>query len=324
MAGIIALAGSGWNSSWSGCADNGIILPLDLLGLVFPIDLDGGEKVEGVGENVCFVPRRFSIPFLRDLLPPPSTLFSPDDLVDSIVCLIVLCVVTTLGMFVVKRCWEALDPRFASIAPPHKKWYVVANMTKTFYLAVLTFSHRYWIGAFNALVHDAFQRTELKRCGIIYITADTVALYMVSKLPRSTILHHIATNSLCLLIAGTNMSTKGWDGILGVSKMSLLYGLFGSVAFSVNAYLGLRVVYPNSQKLIPWLVKLSLWTYVATCAGNWSIHLLWFVGLVYNLEFSIYAALYLVAIAAMVNDDIVLIKWLVRKGSAFDQKSHAT
>lgn len=314
MAGITAVLGSHHNYSWYRCADGKLMFPLDFLHLLFPND--GGEEV---GENVCFTPRHFSLPYLRNLLPPPSDLFDPDDLVDSIACLVLLCTLTTAAMLIAKVLWEALDQQFGSVTPSYRKWYIVANMTKTFYLIVLAFSPRFWIGAFNGFFYDEFQMTELKRCGIIYITADTVALYMVSKLPKSTVLHHVATNSLCLLIAGTNMSTKGWNGILGVSKMSLLYGLFSSVPFSVNAYLALRVIYPGSKMLIH-LVRLSLWTYLACCAGNWTVHAMWLAGLAYNLQFSVYTALYLVPMAMMVNDDIVLIRWLVRKNAPIHSK----
>ncbi len=321
MAGITAVIGNHTregNRSWFRCSDGKLLEPLDILLLLFPND--GGE---GVGDNVCFIPRHFPFSSLTSLLPPPSNLFSPGDLLDSLACLFVLCVLTTIGMLIFKLAWETFDHQFASITPSHKKWYVVANLTKAFYLAVLAFSNRYWIGAFRGFFYDTFQMTELKRCGIIYITADTVALFMVSKLPRSTQLHHIATNILCLLIAGTNMSTKGWNGLLGVSKMSLLYGIFSSVSFPVNAYLALRVVYSKSRRL-PALVKLSLWTYLACCAGNWTVHVLWLAGLAYNLHFSFYTALYLVPVALMVNDDIVLIKWLVKKGSPFGQERHVT
>ena len=111
-----------------------------------------------------------------------------------------------------------------------------------------------------------------------------------------------------------NISLKGWNGLLGVCKMSLLYGTFCSVTFSVNAYLALRVVYPKAKWLTP-LVKFSLWTYIACCAGNWTIHSLWLAGLVLNLEMSLYPVLYLVVISATIHDDIVLIKWLMKRSS---------
>ena len=309
MAGIQAII-SGWqDGSWYRCSDGYVIEPLDMVHLLFP---NKGRNITGV--NVCFVARHFDVPFLKNLLPPSGELFAPDDLIDGIVALFILCVLVTVGMIVFKKIWSSLDPCFASISPPHKQWYVIANLSKSFFLAVLTLSTRYWKGSYLALYRDEFQRMELKRCMMMYIATDVVALYMVPKLPKSTILHHIATASICVIFAGVDVSIKGWDGLLGVCKMSLFYGVFSTITFTVNAYLALRVVYPNAKWLIL-LVKFSLWVYIACCAGNWTIHGLWVVGVVLNLEISVYTVLYLLVISAMVHDDIVLIKWLIKRSS---------
>ena len=311
MAGLHALFGyHSRNHSWYKCSDGKVLEPVDIFHLLFP-----NEGCGRVGNNVCFIPRRFSFPPLQELFPPRSKLFTPDDLVDCIVCLLVLCVLITVAIPLIKVVWEALDPTFTSISPPHKKWYVIANLTKAFLLALLALSSRHWIGSFYyGLVHNDAHMIEVKRCSIIYISCDIVALYMVSKLPWSTLMHHIVTLGVCILVVSTNLEEPGWDGLLGVSKMCLIYGIFSSVAFSVNAYLALRVVYPKAQWLHG-LIKLSLWTYIVCCAGNWSLHAAWLLGRVYTLQFSIYNLLYMVPGFFMVNDDIVLIKWLIRKGS---------
>ena len=309
MAGVQAVI-SGWqDGSWYHCSDGYVIEPLDMLHLLFP---NKGRNITGV--NVCFVAHHFDIPFLKNVLPPPSKLFAPDDLIDAIMALVILCALVTVGMMVCKKIWSSFEPSFASINPPHKQWYVIANLSKSFFLAVLTFSTRYWKGSYLALYRDEFQRIELKRCMVMYIATDVVALYMVPKLPKSTILHHIATASICMIFAGVNVSIKGWDGLLGVCKMSLFYGVFSTVTFTVNAYLALRVVYPNA-KWLTLLAKFSLWTYIACCAGNWTIHALWLAGAILNLEISVYAVLYLLVISSMVHDDIVLIKWLIKRSS---------
>ena len=309
MAGAEAVVSSLKEGKLPLCQDGLPLEPLDVLGLLFP---NKGPNVTGT--NVCFVQQRFQVPALRKLLPDPTDIFTPDDFVDGVACFAVLCVVITIGMFFVKHVWEYLDPSFAAINPPHKKWYVVANLSKALLLGVMASSHRYWLGTYHMYTNDHFQVLEVKRCGVIYVATDAVALYMVPKLPRSTVIHHISTIFLVGLVTAINLDIKGWSGLLGVSKMAVLYAIFSTVAYSVNAYLAFRVVYPKASWL-KWLVKISLWTYLLCCACNWSVHALWLVNLLTSFQISVFNFLYAIVLAAIVHDDIVLIKWLMNKSS---------
>jgi hypothetical protein len=306
MAGIAALYTSSYNNPWYRCPNGEIIEPLDILHCLFP-----NEGRKQIGDNVCFVAKPFSFKLLEDLLPPPSKYFTPEDAVDGILSLMVMSVIITVCMLSVKEVWNWLDPNFRSISPAHKKLYVVANLSKAVLLGILALSPRYWVGSFR-FYDDAFQGIEIKRCGIIYISTDFVALLLVPKLPKSTMFHHIVTSLLALLVISIDLQMPGWNGLLGVAKMGVLYGLFSSAAFPVNAFLALRVVYPKA-KWMPALVLLSLLTYLLCCFLNWGIHLVWLWRIVENFEFSVYTLLYLVAVYFMVTDDIVLIKWLIKK-----------
>ncbi len=317
MAGIGAVVQGLRDGHWYRCSNGKLVEPLDILHLLFP----------NVGRNssdndVCFVPRHLTFSPLRALLPDPTGYFVPDDLVDSIVALTILCVLVTVGLILCKLVWEKVDPRFAAISPPHKKWYVVANLFKAFFLACLAISSRYVIQTYKQFFLDEFRMIELKRCTMIYVVTDVVALYMVPRLPRSTVLHHIATTTLCLTVSSVDMTVKGWGGLLGVSKMTILYGTFSSIAYPVNAYLALRVVY-RKAKWLDGLVNISLWTYVACCAGNWSVHAVWLVRAVMSFDVSVATLLYLVAVSTMVHDDIVLIRWLWSRGSPMAEKQRS-
>ena len=320
MAGVGAVTNSLYNGEWYKCSDGWPLEPLDVLHLLFP---NKGRNT--TGRNVCFVPKLIGFPPLRNLLPDSTGLFAPDHLVDSSVVLFCLCTLVTVGLILAKFIWEKLDSRFATITPAHKKWYVVANISKAFFLACMAFSSRYWIGAYLGFFRDEFQTVELKRCGMLYLTTDVVALYMVPKLPRSTILHHISTATLIMLVSSMDISIKGWEGLLGVCKMSLIYGVLSSFSFLVNAYLGLRVVYPKATWM-HWLVKISLYPYVLCCAVNWTVHAVWLVGAITTLDMSIYNVFYVVAISFMVHDDLVLIKWLIKRSSpmADDRETQAS
>ena len=217
-------------------------------------------------------------------------------------------------MVLVKAVWSTIDTRFSAITPPHKKWYVVANLSKAFFLAVITINTRFWVGIYNGFFNDYFQMTELKRTVMMYIATDLVALYMVPKLPLSTIFHHVVTTVIAIMASSINLSVSGWDGFLGVFKMAVIYGMFSCIPFLVNAYLALRVVYPRAR-LLSVLVHLALWTYVCCCVLNWSAHASWLIQLVASLKISIFPILYLLPVAVVINDDLTLIKWLVRRSS---------
>ena len=302
------------NGSWYRCADGSMVELLDLLLLVFPI-----KGLDAVGNNVCYESFYMNLPYAMQVLPNKTQTFSPDDLVDSIIALLLLSVIVTVALVVAKNIWEAIDPNFQSITPSHKKWYVVANISKSFFLGCLALSTKYWYGAYKAHILDEFQPIELKRCIAVYITTDLVALYMVPKLPVSTILHHVVTTSLSLLVFGINLKIKGFDGILGFAKMGLLYGVMSTIPFLVNAYLALRVVYPKAM-FVKSLCFLSLATYLVCCGLNWSIHLMWIFGYWGHFDFSFYPVMYSVLLVFIVNDDIVLIKWLIRQNSPINEK----
>lgn len=266
------------------------------------------------GFNVCFVADHFKFAPLRSILPGPTPFYTPDDFVDSLVCLFISSIMVVVGMTLGKYVWERIDPQFASINPSHKKWYVVANLSKSFFLGCMCLTSRYWIGTYYGYIYDNLDMLNVKRCGMLYIATDLVALFMVPKLPFSTKMHHVMTTTLIIMVSAVNLEVKGYSGLLGVSKMAVLYGIFSTMPFLVNAYLGLRVVYSKGDWLHI-LVKMSLWPYLLCCACNWTVHLMWFCSLAYYFELSIVNVLYLLAISTMVNDDIVLIKWLSKKSS---------
>ena len=294
---------------WPVCHDGGIVQPLDALYLLFK---NKGKNTTGF--ITCFAPDRFQFPPLRNLFSDLKP-FTPDDLLDSLMCLFIASLVVAVGITALKLFWEGVDSKFAFINPTHKKWYVVANISKSFILGCMTLSFRYWHVAYYAFYLDnMIMQVDIKRCGMLYVATDLVATVMVPKLPRSTIMHHITTTLLIIMVAGVDLDVKGYGGLLGVCKMALLYGTFSSFPFLVNGYLALRVVYPKASWLHV-LVKLSLWSYILCCACNWSAHLVWLCSLLFSWNLSMVNVLYVLAISVMVNDDIVLIKWLVRRSS---------
>ena len=311
MAGIGPIWESVRKGSWPRCHDGSLLQPLDVLYLLFS---NKGYNSTSTGFNVCFVAHLHIFPPLRNMLPTPTAYFTPDHFVDGLVTLFIASIVVTIGIFLVKTIWFYFHPEFRSIKPPHKQWYVVANLSKSFFLGSMALSSRYWIYVYHFCVLDNMDTIYVKRCAILYVATDLVALFMVPKLPRSTILHHVTTTTLIIMVTAVNLETKGYGGLLGVSKMVILYGIFSTIPYLVNAYLALRVVYPKAWWLLI-VVKLSLWTYIFCCICNWSFHLIWLVSLILNTQLSVFNVLYFSAMSMMVNDDIVLIKWLMKRSS---------
>ncbi len=299
------------------CPDGSIMEPADLaILLTSPFQPHPNKTSYG-----CVSPSRYSIPYVLDLLPPQSKYFAPQDLVDSLAALVIISAYLTVAIGVTKLAWDKMDSRFASISPSHKKWYVVANIYKAFLLSILASTPTYWLATWNLLMYDTpitdVDSIKMKRCALVYAVTDIVALYMVPKLPRTTVLHHLATGVVYITVGGLNMhqNSAEWAGAFGLCKMGVLYTLCSSFTYTVNACLGLRVVYPKAT-WIPHLVKISLIVYVVACAGNWSIQLYWFVHGLLNYHLSIFTILNGAILALVIRDDIILMGWLRSKSSS--------
>lgn len=290
--------------------------PMDLLLLLFP-RLGAEHKTT----ETCFIMVPHSLPSgvkSSRLYSTVATYLSPklaDELLDSFVTLAILSLLVTLAMALCFVVWNRLDPTFRNVAPAHKKWYVIANLCKSFLLGLSCTSTKYWAGAYRCYVLDQFPGIALKRTMAVYAVTDVVALWMVPKLPTSTIVHHVTSALLYFVACASDMTEPGWTGNLGVSKMIVVYGNFSTVAYLVNAYLALRVLYSPNSKSMTSLCMLAFWSYVLCCVGNWGIHLIWIVNGIITMSFSWVAIAYIGAILFVVNDDIVLLCWLWKRSS---------
>ena len=286
--------------------------PLDIIhSALFPYGPPLGDEI-----NLCKAPRYYSFPTLEQILPPSDGIFVVEDFVDGVVCLLVCMVLLTVAMYLVHVIWDKIDEKFSSINPSHKKWYVVANLSKAFLLGVQALSFRYWWAVYITYIKLGrhVYRLELKRCTVLYIVTDVVALYMVPKLPRSTILHHVATLLMGMVVWTVDITRPNWDGTLGIVVMIIIYGQCSTMAFLVNAYLAWRVVCPKAAwlKVVSFLALIS---YLLCCTVNWSLHLVWLYTCIVNLDISILTIIYLIGLGFIVNDDIKLIRWLIKQQS---------
>ena len=239
----------------------------------------------------------------------PSWYYTGDELYDALVCLGCSCAFVFLACFALRFAWRRLDPQFRAISPAHKQMYCVANVMKAFMLGVMALSRRYWIGTMEIIRYGAYLPVPTKRLSMIYVSTDIVALLLVAKLPISTKIHHYVTAVLVLAICAFDLTTPGYGGAIGVAKMACLYGQFSTLAFLVNGFLAMRVVYPNA-KITRITAGVALSTYVACCAGNWAVHAVWLWQCWRDGLLTLASWLYAFGLLFIAQDDIVLMKWL--------------
>ena len=296
---------------WYQCADGRTAQVFDLLHLfLYPQSDIQVESVLGY----CRYPRVYDLPTVWNALPEENSLFLPKELVDTFTALFVVSIPVILCLILARYAWDYIDPYFNSISPSHKKWYVVANLSKAFFLGCIVLSTNYTSELVRVFSDDFGSSLLTKRSMALYVVTDIVALLLVPKLPRSTVIHHVVTFLLGSVTWGTNLQIKGYKGVLSVAKMGFIYGMICCISFLVNAYLALRVVYPKS-KAVKVLCFVSLISYVVCCGVNWTYQIYWFVNLISTGEFSLYAVVYILLMLTVVNDDIVLIKWLLMQNS---------
>lgn len=174
--------------------------------------------------------------------------------------------------------------------PVNKQYYVVKNVIKGIYLALLSLIGG--ILVIPGVFYNEFDNNTIRILASMYVSNDFIGLYKVSNLPTSTRLHHATTLIFLLVSWSIDFQTNN------VGQLILLYTYFSALAFPVNLYLGLRLCYP-----VEWLKHISKYIYLWVCVLNWGIQYYWYIP-------SSGTYIYFCLLLAIVFDDIVLLKWL--------------
>jgi len=199
--------------------------------------------------------------------------------------------------------FNILSKSFNLITPNHKKIYVVKNYVKSVYLLLICL---YSITIIKQVILLNVDLKLAKYLAITYFINDLFALYifyflgLITKLPNSTILHHIASST-----AGFITLTK-IDNTIDIKMLILLYGFFSCMSFVVNMYLGYRV-YTKTDWIKYYFVIISYWVYLITLILNWCVQLYL---MYFTLQFNIFYGLYILFLIFIGQDDIVLLKYL--------------
>eukprot|EP00730_Choanoeca_flexa_P001568 TRINITY_DN10692_c0_g1_i2.p1 TRINITY_DN10692_c0_g1~~TRINITY_DN10692_c0_g1_i2.p1 ORF type:complete len:320 (+),score=36.20 TRINITY_DN10692_c0_g1_i2:376-1335(+) len=238
----------------------------------------------------------------------------------------ILAVIWITMHVVFNRFWST----FSNVRPRHKQWYIIANFSKAIILGGQCCSFAWWyysylhhacafnpllrqvgFGQFQPCAYDAvpLQESFTKTVCATYVITDALALFMVPKLPTSTIIHHVSTTLFLALMLTVRLSDHP------VGQKLVMYGFWSTIAFPVNAFLALRVLYPTARRL-KHFAQFSAMVYSICCFFNWLLHLAWLVdGLFISQDWTLTATIintaYLAFVGALVNDDLVLLKWLL-------------
>ena len=213
-----------------------------------------------------------------------------------------------LGFFILvtKYFYVFLDnnvDNFHNISPVHKKWYVTNNLVKSFIFSFLSY-HSYFLLK-SYVVDNHWNNIEFQYLGCLYASIDMGAIIIVPKLSKNTLYHHIVVNILLLYALTNEMNINSF------SLLIVIYALFSVLAFSVNFYLGMRILIKNPDTL-SLLSSFCFINYIMCCVPNWSFQ---FYNLYFNDKLSnvygIYPRLLFgLIILIIVYDDLVLMKYL--------------
>ena len=182
----------------------------------------------------------------------------------------------------------------------NKKKYIQKNVIKSIILFTLVLKYDFIIDFYN----NNLNKKTVKYLGSIYVANDLLGLLFVNNLHKSTIIHHLSTITFLIVIS----LADNYNHI--VYKLIFLYTIFSYYAFSVNLYLGIRFLKDNNiyiNRLIDNIGRFSYYNYLICFIINILLHIKLLIEY-YTLDLFLLG--YLFVVTAIINDDIILLKWL--------------
>ena len=176
--------------------------------------------------------------------------------------------------------------------------YVVKNVLKGFYLALIAFASVYWL--IPDILRGTWDSSVLQTFASMYVSNDIVGLHKV-KLHTSTRMHHMTAAIFLMAAWCADFQTST------TAKMLALYTIFSALTFMVNLYLGLRFVLDEDMPVMVKLKRHAKWSYVIFCMLNWACQMV----LAWNNS-ELWLNAYLMGLVFIVWDDIILLKWFFK------------
>lgn len=178
--------------------------------------------------------------------------------------------------------------------------YRIVNAVKSLALAGLCIPGVNFV--YNLMYYpDTLTFNQLDFIGAVYTATDASALIYNQNCHQSTLIHHIVVQLFYYYCYFSN-----YDMYYGASRAIALYCIYSAMAFLVNMRLAIRFSgYPMIEHYVN---EAALYTYITSCTINWvtqSYLLLGGLEMLYMVR-----AVYAVALAMTVRDDLFLIKFL--------------
>jgi hypothetical protein len=191
----------------------------------------------------------------------------------------------------------------------NKKNYIIKNFIKTssmFYIFLVFLKIIMFYG-----INNFFNNQIIRNYGAIYVGNDLGGLIMVKNLPKSTKFHHIVSVILYSIVS--YFDVEEYD----IVKMIAVYTVFSFIPYSVNCFLAMRFFITKEDTKLNYYIDMNRiiakYTYLFTCMCNWAIHLHFLYEKIINYQLTLYHIMYFTFLIPIVNDDIVLLKWLNKK-----------
>lgn len=202
-----------------------------------------------------------------------------------------------------------------------EQFYVLSNLIKSGLLCIYT--PLAFMLLKNIIVYDIWDNNRILTLGSLYALPDFVSLFVVKKMQKNTIIHHVCVCIFYLIHINNDYTEKN------VCRLLVVYSIFSTFSYLVNFLLASRYLkFSNNYNFDTIIKKIliycSLRVYVLCCGINWIWHLLYVYKMInenYNV-FKTYFSynhitvyIYLTVISLVVYDDIILIKYLYYKYS---------
>lgn len=181
-----------------------------------------------------------------------------------------------------------------------KKIYIISNIIKSLLLCYLCITY-------NDIIYTIFYTEQLdnliyKKITISYAVTDFCSLLIVKNMKISTILHHIIVVLFSFIIMYTTIKPNS------IFHSIIIYGLYSSLSYLVNLYLGLRFIINKKIQYI--LCTTSLIIYSIVCIFNWKYQLEFIFNNIFIHFYNI--IIYCIVLAFLVNDDLILLQFLFK------------
>ena len=125
-------------------------------------------------------------------------------------------------------------------------------------------------------------------------------LWLDNQFKFSTMFHHV-----CVVLFFVQNYFDDYSNS-SVCRLIMLYAMFSSAAFYINLLLALRHVYDLSYRTY----TVAFWTFLTTTLVNWFVQLQ-LMARVYPISL----LFYLFPLMFVVNDDIILLQWLLDRAT---------